>query len=131
MKILIADDEEQFLEPLRSALAQAGYEVISATDGVEALSQVRAEMPDLILLDAMMPRMDGFEVLTRVKADPVTAGIPVVLLIGMPAEAREYPAISKPGEFILSDYLALIVIKPLLKDLSQLVEALAELKPNR
>ena len=57
-----------------------GYRVITAGDGVEGLRQVAGEAPDLVLLDVMMPRMDGLEVVRRLKADAATAGIPVILL---------------------------------------------------
>jgi CheY-like chemotaxis protein len=127
--VLLADDEETFRSWLRPSLEQAGYDVVTAADGLEALSQVRAEQPDLILLDVMMPRMDGFEVLTRLKSDPNTAAIPVVLLIGMPAEARAYTPIYGPGEFYCSDNHALVVIKPLLKDPAELIRLLVDLRP--
>jgi len=126
-KVLVADDDAVYRSWLILHLEQAGYAVISAADGVEALSQVQVERPDLILLDAMMPRMDGFEVLKRLKAEPATAGIPVVMLMAMPALAMEYAPIYGPGEWFVSDALAGMVIKPLLKDPALLIQALAEL----
>lgn len=126
-KLLIADDDADYRARLRHHLEPAGYEVMTAADGLEALSQVQAERPDLVLLDALMPRMDGFDVLARLKSDPATAAIPVVMFTGMPAEAREYTAVSGPGEFYVSDMIALVVIKPLLKDPALLIQALAEL----
>ena len=61
-KLLIAEDEESFLEPLKYYLEQQGYGVVTAADGVEALSTARTEKPDLVILDVMLPSLDGFEV---------------------------------------------------------------------
>jgi two-component system alkaline phosphatase synthesis response regulator PhoP/two-component system response regulator VicR len=61
-------------------LERAGYEVVTAFDGKDALEKVEAERPDLVVLDVMMPFIDGFEVLRRLKADPDTAEIPVLML---------------------------------------------------
>lgn len=126
-RLLIADDDADYRAWLSHHLEQAGYEVMTAADGLEALSQVQVERPDLVLLDALMPRMDGFDVLARLKSDPATAAIPVVMFTGMPAEAREYTAVYGPGEFYVSDTIALVVIKPLLKDPAVLIRAIAEL----
>ncbi len=79
-KILVVDDEIHIVKIIAYKMRGAGYEVASARDGVEALEMVRADRPDLILLDVMMPRMDGFQTLEALKSDPATRGIPVFLL---------------------------------------------------
>jgi CheY-like chemotaxis protein len=79
-KILVVDDEIHIIKIIAYKMRSAGYEVVSARDGVEALEQVRAARPDLVLLDVMMPRMDGFQTLEALKADPATRDIPVFLL---------------------------------------------------
>ena len=79
-KILVVDDEIHIIKIIAYKMRSAGYEVVSARDGVEALEQVRAGRPDLVLLDVMMPRMDGFQTLEALKADPATRDIPVFLL---------------------------------------------------
>jgi CheY-like chemotaxis protein len=70
--ILVVDDDEPSLEVLVEMLALEHYVVSTATDGFEALAKIAAEKPDLVLLDVMMPDLDGYEVCRRIKADPAT-----------------------------------------------------------
>lgn len=79
-RILVVDDVADNVEILRMRLDSLGYEVVAATDGEEALAAVKADPPDLILLDIMMPRIDGLEVVRRLKADSSLPFIPVVLV---------------------------------------------------
>ena len=79
-KILAVDDEEDILNLLSYNLKKAGFEVVTAGDGPEALELAVKEVPGLILLDIMLPNMDGTEVLKRLKADPSTKGVPVIML---------------------------------------------------
>lgn len=79
-KILIADDRSEVVELVKVTLEGEGYRTIDASDGREALEKIRKEKPDLILLDIVMPKMDGFEVLSKVKKDPKTKEIPIVML---------------------------------------------------
>jgi len=79
-KILVADDEPDTRDVLTVILVQAGYEVTTATNGVEALESVAAARPDLILFDQMMPEMDGSQSLMRLKGSYATKEIPVVIL---------------------------------------------------
>src|SRR5512139_2243879 len=79
-KILIVDDEPFNVDYLEQELEDADYATIAAVNGQEALLKVQLEAPDLVLLDIMMPVMDGFEVLSRLKADPVTRDIPVIVI---------------------------------------------------
>ena len=79
-KILVVDDEADVLLLCRVNLEFEGYEVVEAGDGEAAMRKVAAERPDVILLDVMMPKMDGWQVLAALKADPETADIPVVML---------------------------------------------------
>lgn len=79
-KVLVVDDEADVLLLCRVNLEFEGYEVIEAHDGEEAMEKVHAERPDIVLLDVMMPKMDGWQVLAALKADPETADVPVVML---------------------------------------------------
>lgn len=79
-KILLADDEEDVKFVLKMYLESKGYEVVTAYDGLDAIDQARREKPDVILLDLMMPVIDGYEVCRRLKADPNTAPIPIVMV---------------------------------------------------
>ncbi len=79
VKVLIVDDENLIVMSTQMVLESIGYEVVAALDGQEALEKAASESPDLILLDIMMPGMDGWETLERLKADPETAPIPVIV----------------------------------------------------
>jgi len=82
-KILIVDDEEQFLMMMTIRLEANGYEVITASDGREGLMKAKSESPNLILLDVMMPEMDGLEVCNLLKNDKQYSGIPIIICTGM------------------------------------------------
>ncbi|MCC6849151.1 MAG: response regulator [Deltaproteobacteria bacterium] len=78
--ILVVDDNENATRMTARMLSGLGFEVTTALDGPSALSQIAERHPDCILLDVMMPRMSGLEVLSRLKRDPATTAIPVILL---------------------------------------------------
>jgi two-component system alkaline phosphatase synthesis response regulator PhoP len=79
-RILAVDDEPHILKLVAFSLRSGGYEVLEATDGLSAISVAQAERPDLVLMDVMMPTLDGYEACRRLKADPATADIPVIML---------------------------------------------------
>jgi len=79
-KILVVDDEIYIVHILDFSLGMEGYEVVTALDGEQALEKAHAEHPDLIVLDIMMPKLDGYETCKRLKSDASTRGIPVILL---------------------------------------------------
>jgi DNA-binding response OmpR family regulator len=78
-KILLVDDEPYIVLLVETRLKAEGYEVVSAMDGVEALEKAKKEMPDLIILDLMLPKMDGYKVCGLLKRDARYARIPIVL----------------------------------------------------
>jgi DNA-binding response OmpR family regulator len=78
--VLVADDDRDILDLLAFRLGRAGYEVVSASDGEEALRLATERRPDLAVLDVMMPKLDGYEVTRRMRADEATKRIPVILL---------------------------------------------------
>ncbi len=78
-KILIVEDEPFLLDMYKMKFKQGGFEVISAADGEEAIRISRREKPDIILLDIMMPKIDGFEVLENLKKNSLTKSIPVLI----------------------------------------------------
>ena len=82
-KILVADDAPDNVGLVQDLLAAEGYDVIPAYDGVEALLKIRANLPDVVLLDINMPRMDGRDLCRQLKEDPVTAEIPVLMLTAL------------------------------------------------
>lgn len=86
-KILAVDDEKHIVRLIQVNLERAGYQVVTAFDGVEALKKVQEENPDLVVLDVMMPQMDGFETLKNLKANPQTRDIPVIMLTAKAQDA--------------------------------------------
>jgi DNA-binding response OmpR family regulator len=103
-KILVVDDEAYIVHILEFSLGMEGYEVVTAFDGEEAIAKAESEEPDLIVLDIMMPKLDGYETCRRLKTIDKTKDIPVILLsakgrsmdqkVGLDAGADEY--ITKP-----------------------------------
>jgi DNA-binding response OmpR family regulator len=99
-KILIAEDERDIRDLITFTLQFAGYEVMSASNGEEAVSKARQETPDLILMDVRMPRMTGYEACAVMKADPRLKNVPIIFLsakgqdseiqTGLQAGAEEY-----------------------------------------
>jgi two-component system cell cycle response regulator DivK len=89
VKILLVEDSKPIRRENERALLEAGYEVVCAVDGESALRFARDLKPDLILLDMILPKMSGPEVLRELKSDPVTAGIPVVVLSSLSEKNRQ------------------------------------------
>ncbi len=100
-KILVVEDEEILLTALKEELGQGGYEVEGAVDGFEGLDRTKSFKPDLILLDLLMPKMDGMEMLQKLKADSATRDIPVVILTNL----SDYEKISEALALGAMDYL--------------------------
>jgi two-component system alkaline phosphatase synthesis response regulator PhoP len=100
-KVLVVDDEVYILHILDFILGAENYDVVTATNGEQALQKVRDEKPDLVVLDIMMPKLDGYETCRLMKADPKTKAIPVILLT---AKGREVD--QKLGKEVgASDYI--------------------------
>ena len=137
VRILIADDHEDNVELLKARLEARGYEIIEAYDGEQALEKIKAERPDLILLDVMMPKMDGMEVARRVKADDDLPFTPIIMqtaldstenkVEGLGAGADDY--ITKPINFLELEarISSLLRIKKLQNDLEHRERELAEM----
>ena len=101
-KVVLADDEERVLGLLEATLGgDSRYDLILATDGEQALAACQAEKPDLVFLDLLMPRMDGYTVCRQLKQSPETQGIKVVMLTAMAQEADRRTAL----EIGADDYL--------------------------
>src|SRR5207249_2448835 len=85
-RILIVDDEPEAIKLVEFNLKQAGFEVVAAADGATALKKTRELLPSLIVLDLMLPEMDGLDVCKILRRDPATAGIPILMLTAKAAE---------------------------------------------
>ena len=103
-KILVVDDEVYIVHILDFSLRREGYDVVTALDGEQALEKVKSDQPELIVLDILMPKLDGYDACRKLRADPQTADIPIILLsakgrnvdqrMGYDAGATDY--ITKP-----------------------------------
>jgi len=100
-KVLVVDDEPSVVTIITYALGRKGYHVIQAFDGEQALDAVVAEKPDLVVLDLMMPNVDGWRVYERLKTDPKHKGIKVVVLTGV----GEFESQLKSLQFGVDEYL--------------------------
>lgn len=120
--ILTVDDERDVLELIRFHLSKAGYEVIQATSGREALEVIRCRSPDLVLLDLMLPDIDGFGVCEILRRQPATATIPIVIVSAWAAPDSQHLGL----ELGALDY----VTKPFSpKTLVERVQRLLDLRP--
>jgi CheY-like chemotaxis protein len=106
-KILCIEDDPDMIDYVKLILGKAGYEVIGAEGGARGLEAMREEQPDLILLDLMMPEMDGAEVLLRKKQDPTIRDIPVIALTALnsPFDQVMWPARTDIRDFIIKSKL--------------------------
>ncbi|MBU0548213.1 MAG: response regulator [Candidatus Omnitrophica bacterium] len=97
-KILLVDDEPHIIMMLENRMKHAGYEVITACDGPEALTRAQKEKPDLIILDLMLPKLDGYKVCRMLKFDEKYKHIPIIML-----SARAQEVDKKMGETVGAD----------------------------
>jgi DNA-binding response OmpR family regulator len=120
-KILVVDDQENIARILRMMLENKGYETVWAGDGAEALRLAKSEEPDLILLDVMLPKIDGFKVCRLLKFDKKYNRIPIVLLT-----AKSSPADKQTGREVGADYYLEKPFQPV--QLIQVIEQLLALE---
>jgi len=117
--VLLVDDSRFFRTATERTLAKSGYSVITASDGEEALRVAREKLPGLILLDMLLPKLDGAGVLRRLKAEAATAKIPVLVLTSLSQRNEEKLLKDGAAGFLEKDQLA--------KDPQPLLEAIARL----
>jgi len=123
-QVLIVDDDAFFLELLSDTLAAQGYEVLTASDGMEALDKVRQHLPSYVFLDLILPKIDGLRVCRYLKEDPRYASIPVVVLTGIAAEAT-----SRLKELKADAYIAKGKVEEIMAHVLATLKALEERKP--
>lgn len=123
-KILIVEDEEILLTALSEELKQEGFQVIGAKDGIEGVEKTRSEKPNLVLLDLVMPRLDGIGALKEMKADDTIKDIPVVILTNL----SDYDKISDALSMGAMDYLVKANYR--LEELVNKIKTVLERKPN-
>jgi len=117
--VLVVEDKVSLTQMLQFLFLSKGLDVEIAYDGIEAMEKINTLRPDLVLLDIMMPKMDGFEVLEKLKDSPDTAGIPVIMLTARKSKqdmdrAKELGAV----EYITKPFKAVEVVDKVLRHLS-------------
>jgi len=100
-KVLAIDDENDILLIIKSALHEEGYDVVTANNGYDGLALAEDASPDLIILDILMPEMDGFEVLQQLRENEKTARIPIVILTGMSSKDKIREALNKGIDYYI------------------------------
>lgn len=120
-KILIVEDEKIILDLLKKKLSQEGYEVSTAENGKDGLEMMRKSKPDLILLDIVMPKMSGFEVMEEMQKDNWLKGIPVIIISnsGQPVEIDKAQALGAKDWLIKAEFDPQEVIEKIEKQLGQ------------
>ena len=110
-KVLMVDDSQEITSVIGGALRSEGYQVLTANDGVDGLKIAFSQKPDLILCDAVMPKMDGYALMRAIKANPATAGIPMILLTSKASPEEEHRAL-KSGfyDFIAKPMMTIRVV---------------------
>jgi two-component system, OmpR family, response regulator MprA len=106
--LLVADDDYAIRESLRLAIEDEGFQVRTAADGLEALEMMIAEPPCAVLLDLMMPRMTGWQVFDRMKADPVLAEVPVCIITAVPNNLPKNAVAILKKPVVLDDVLRFV-----------------------
>jgi two-component system, cell cycle response regulator len=127
-RILVVDDIEANVRLLEAKLSAEYYQVLTATDGVSALAMAAAERPDIILLDVMMPGMDGFQVCRRLKDDPATRHIPVVLVTALDGRTDRIAGLEAGADEFLTKPIDDIVMFSRVRSLTRLKLVIDELQ---
>ena len=126
--VLLVDDNDQNLELLEAYLEDLACEVRTAHDGIEALEAVAKSPPDMILLDVMMPRMSGFQACKRLKSDPATRDIPIVIVTALSEVSDVEHAVDVGADDFLSKPVNRIELVTRVRSLLKLSEAKRELR---
>ena len=120
-KILLAEDDKYICRAYKDGLERAGFQVLVAFDGVEAMQKVRSEKPDLILLDLIMPVKNGFEMLEELKKDPAFKRIPVIILsnLGQDSDREKGKSLGAVDYLVKSDFSMKEVIRKVREHLTK------------
>lgn len=120
-KILLAEDDKYICRAYKDGLERAGFQVLVASDGVEAMQKVRSEKPDLILLDLIMPVKNGFEMLEELKKDPAFKRIPVIILsnLGQDSDREKGKSLGAVDYLVKSDFSMKEVIRKVREHLTK------------
>jgi DNA-binding response OmpR family regulator len=129
-RILLVDDEKDLVWAVRHSLSDEGYEVLTAYDGVEALTVARRHPPDLVILDVVMPRLDGLQVCRRLRRDPVLATVPILFLTVRSAIEDRIKGLDEGGDDYLVKPFDLGELKARIRALLRRVQFVQERGPE-
>ena len=127
-RILVVDDIEANVRLLQAKLSAEYYDVLTASDGATALASAAADQPDLILLDVMMPGLDGFEVCRRLKDDAATRHIPVVLITALDGREDRITGLEAGADDFLTKPVDDVILFARVKSLTRLKSVIEELR---
>jgi len=104
-KVLVVEDDPDQLEVIRSTLKAAGFAIGTAANGIDALVKTRSVAPDLIVLDLMLPGLNGFDICESLKQDPATASVPIIMLTGMHGQFGRFAGLEAgASEFLFKPF---------------------------
>ena len=129
-KLLIVEDNTELAELLRLGLKQAGFAVSTAANGVEALKKARANAPDLVVLDVILPELDGFAVCEALKRANETAKIPVIMLTGLTSEFTRFAGLESGADEYVTKPVSPAQLLPRIQHLIRQARAKA-VEPNK
>lgn len=116
LKALIVEDEPDLVDLLRYRLEKEGYSCVESGDGIEALRQVRTQRPDFLILDLMLPELDGLEVCRQLRRDPATARLPIIILTAKAEEVDRIVGLEMgAGDYLVKSRSALASSSPVSK----------------
>ncbi|MEM0942524.1 MAG: response regulator [Pseudomonadota bacterium] len=101
-RVLLAEDEPNIVESLKFLLSRAGFDVAVKNDGKQALDAALSDPPDVMLLDVMMPEIDGFEILRRLRAEPQSKGLPIIMLTAKGQKEDRETALSRGADLFIT-----------------------------
>jgi len=118
-KILVVEDDSDLVELLRFNLKKEGYALATASDGIEALKKAHSIRPDLILLDLMLPELDGFAVCEILRRDPKTAAIPIIILTAMSSQLSRFNGLDAGANVYLTKPFSHKYLRQVVRELLQ------------
>ena len=127
-RVLVVDDVEPNVRLLEAKLTLEYYDVVTAGDGVTALARAAADQPDIVLLDVMMPGMDGFETCRRLKADPATRHIPVVLVTALDGREDRIRGLEAGADDFVTKPIDDVILFARVRSLVRLKQVMDELR---
>jgi DNA-binding response OmpR family regulator len=128
-KILIVEDNSELLELMRLALKQAGFRTATASNGADALTVAQEAAPDAVVLDLVLPELDGFAVCESLRRNPATAGIPIIVLTGLSSEFARLASLEAGADEYVTKPVSLETLVSTIRQLLRRPEKLRATRP--